>query len=95
MISLARFTHLIEREIVEHVEQNNERSFYIGTKSPFDRMSQQTLRAAVELYPHIRAHIALAYYEPKHKEEREQYKLPTLYDYVVFTRNKEVLYVSI
>lgn len=67
---------LLERKVLELAEQNKDITFLVGTHGSFDRMAQKALKQAIKRYPHIKAHIILAYYEPT---SDKNYELPTLY----------------
>ncbi len=62
---LAEIKPLLEKEIIDLIENHNVNVFYVGNKGSFDVMVYETLQKISSTYPHIKYYVVLAYLPQK------------------------------
>jgi len=59
---------ILEKQIIDLIENNDADNFYVGNHGNFDTMVRKTLRKVKLTYPHIEYAVVLAYLPGKIKE---------------------------
>ena len=64
----ASLNKILQKTLIELIEQKNITSFYLGNQGNFDYLARQILKSLKTKYPHIEYFVVLAYL-PKQKNE--------------------------